>query len=774
MIDELSNRLPPGARVLDLGCGGGVPSTKRLASQFSVTGVDISTAQVAAARRNVPNAVFVHADLSEVDFPPGSFEAVTALYAISHVPRDEHAELFRRILRWLVPGGLFLATLGSADSPDWTGDWLGRRMFFSSHDADANRRLLIAAGFTMIMDEVIEMNEPEGPARFLWIIARRPSHFRVVGSSAASGKPLDVGNGRLVASFAATTPALVSVLAYHPEHGVAELSALPEFDESHRGDPDYVRRYRLLMTSDAFGCLELQTADGQRVMAERTDLSDPDRPVWHGRIGGASVTAEAFAAGDAIAIQWRVTGGEPHALRLHFTGRLDRPALAEITELDPPRPTGAVTTLSAERSRLVVQSTLPATLGLDADAGEWVIDGPKATLNAGPLLAVRIATLDDRPSGAQRARGMGDLEPTEPAARIVGRALAYVRGSTALRTTADEVVLLTDHRILPLSWTRDAYYQALLLLATGLPGDADLVADHLRWLWRRCDRPGGRWVRSHHANGRPKDIAFQADQQLYPIIELTDYWRARGSLPDGVDWKSEVGRAWAAAVAEVDAATGLMATTETAADDPAPAPFVSGSQVLLWYAALRLAEVAEAEGLGLDPGELRALGSAIRSGFDRHLVAGGRWLYATDAGQARVDYHDANDLPVALAPLLGFCDSADPGWRGTMDFAFSRANPGYFDGERAGLGSVHTPAPWTLGDVQAWIRARVGGDEASMAAALDRLAEVCFDDGMLPEAYSAGRNPDVRIRHWFAWPGAALGALLLLDARGELGSLKTR
>ena len=41
---------------------------------------------------------------------------------------------------------------------------------------------------------------------------------------------------------------------------------------------------------------------------------------------------------------------------------------------------------------------------------------------------------------------------------------------------ADEVVLLTDHRILPLSWTRDAYYQALLLLATGQSADADLVA----------------------------------------------------------------------------------------------------------------------------------------------------------------------------------------------------------------------------------------------------------------------------------------------------------
>jgi hypothetical protein len=36
---------------------------------------------------------------------------------------------------------------------------------------------------------------------------------------------------------------------------------------------------------------------------------------------------------------------------------------------------------------------------------------------------------------------------------------------------------------------------------------------------------------------------------------------------------------------------------------------------------------------------------------------------------------------------------------------------------------------------------------------------------MLPEVYAEGRE---RIRHWFAWPGAALAALRLLDATGTL------
>ena len=117
-----------------------------LADRFDVIGVDISETQLDAARRNVPQASFVLGDLADVEASPsGSFDGVAALYSISHVPREAHGPLFERVSRWLVPGGLFLATLGAGDDPGWIGDWLGQPMFFSSHDADDYRRLLTAA-----------------------------------------------------------------------------------------------------------------------------------------------------------------------------------------------------------------------------------------------------------------------------------------------------------------------------------------------------------------------------------------------------------------------------------------------------------------------------------------------------------------------------------------------------------------------------------------------------------------------------------------------------
>ena len=120
-----------------------------------------------------PEASFVHGDLADVDFPSESFEGVTALYSISHVPREAHGPVFERVSRWLVPGGLFVATLGAGDDPGWIGDWLGQPMFFSSHDADSYRRLLAAANFDLLIDDIMETPEPEGSVPFLWVLAQR-------------------------------------------------------------------------------------------------------------------------------------------------------------------------------------------------------------------------------------------------------------------------------------------------------------------------------------------------------------------------------------------------------------------------------------------------------------------------------------------------------------------------------------------------------------------------------------------------------------------------
>jgi SAM-dependent methyltransferase len=171
-LDQLTSRLPSGARILELGCGTG-PDARRLAGCFRVTGVDISAEQIARARRNVPEADFVEADFTAVDFEAGSFEAVAAVYAFNHVPRDLLAPTFGRIHTWLVPGGLFVASFGTSDTETWVGEWFGTTMFFSSFPRETTGRLLDDAGFERLLDELGPMEEPDGPAAFHWVLARR-------------------------------------------------------------------------------------------------------------------------------------------------------------------------------------------------------------------------------------------------------------------------------------------------------------------------------------------------------------------------------------------------------------------------------------------------------------------------------------------------------------------------------------------------------------------------------------------------------------------------
>ena len=170
--DQLTSRLAEGARILELGCGSGVPDTQLLAERFRVTGVDISPEQIKRARAGIPNAEFIVADFTARDFVPGSFDAVAAFYVLNHVPRELLAELLGRIHSWLVPGGYFLATFGASDTESWVGQWLGTTMFFSSFPPETTRRVLSEAGFELLLDELVPMLEPGGDVEFHWVLAR--------------------------------------------------------------------------------------------------------------------------------------------------------------------------------------------------------------------------------------------------------------------------------------------------------------------------------------------------------------------------------------------------------------------------------------------------------------------------------------------------------------------------------------------------------------------------------------------------------------------------
>jgi SAM-dependent methyltransferase len=174
-LEDLIGRLDEGSDVLDLGCGRGIPFTRRLAERHRVVGVDISPRQIELARTLVPRAEFVQADATSLERPPDSLHGVVSLFMLGHVPRDEQGPLLRRIARWLRSGGLLLTTMATGGTEAVDPDWLGAPMFFASHTPDENRALVAAAGLEILRDRIIPHHEPgHGDVSFMWILARKP------------------------------------------------------------------------------------------------------------------------------------------------------------------------------------------------------------------------------------------------------------------------------------------------------------------------------------------------------------------------------------------------------------------------------------------------------------------------------------------------------------------------------------------------------------------------------------------------------------------------
>ncbi|MEW2403182.1 class I SAM-dependent methyltransferase [Streptomyces sp. NPDC046862] len=151
----LIGSLPPGSRVLDLGCGTGVPTARRLTEAgFEVVGVDLSGGMIALARENVPTGVFHHMDIA--DLGPegpcdlGRFAAVVAFFALLMLPRAEIPLALRTVRHLLVPGGLFALSMVEADVDDFSIPFIGRTIRVSGYLRDELREVVEAAGFEIV------------------------------------------------------------------------------------------------------------------------------------------------------------------------------------------------------------------------------------------------------------------------------------------------------------------------------------------------------------------------------------------------------------------------------------------------------------------------------------------------------------------------------------------------------------------------------------------------------------------------------------------------
>ena len=174
LLGELITRLPTGAKVLDAGCGAGLPISQMLCERFEVTGVDFSEAQIELAKKNVPNATFICQDMTNLDFPDNTFDGICSYYAIIHIPREEHQPLLANFHRMLKPDGLALLCLGAENVvDDIDEDFLGTRMYWSHYDSETYLEMLTQCGFTILWSKRVADGTCEGAGHLFTLVQKQ-------------------------------------------------------------------------------------------------------------------------------------------------------------------------------------------------------------------------------------------------------------------------------------------------------------------------------------------------------------------------------------------------------------------------------------------------------------------------------------------------------------------------------------------------------------------------------------------------------------------------
>lgn len=109
----VERHVKPGGRILDIGCGGGREALGLAREGFRMVAIDIAPRMIEAARANAEREglaiTFLVQSATELDEPPGSFDAAYWAGSYHHIPgRTLRVETLRRIGRALAPDGVLI------------------------------------------------------------------------------------------------------------------------------------------------------------------------------------------------------------------------------------------------------------------------------------------------------------------------------------------------------------------------------------------------------------------------------------------------------------------------------------------------------------------------------------------------------------------------------------------------------------------------------------------------------------------------------------------
>ena len=143
--------VPLASRVLDVGCGNGMPITDALVKAgYRVVGVDSSIGMLNRFRANLPATPAVRADARRCPFADQSFDAAVSWGMMFHLARGDQSTAFASVSRVLKPGAPFLFTAAELEGDEGgiTGTMNG--VTFHYYAVASYRTLIAEHGFELM------------------------------------------------------------------------------------------------------------------------------------------------------------------------------------------------------------------------------------------------------------------------------------------------------------------------------------------------------------------------------------------------------------------------------------------------------------------------------------------------------------------------------------------------------------------------------------------------------------------------------------------------
>jgi 2-polyprenyl-3-methyl-5-hydroxy-6-metoxy-1,4-benzoquinol methylase len=142
-LDALVRHLQPGDRYLDAGCGV-TPFAHAIAGwQVEAVACDADGRLIDGLRASKPERIYgtfvtyATQDLRETSFPDASFDAISCISVLEHIPAPDDQRVIHELMRLLKPRGILVMTLDFTPSP--TSSTIGRWRYYARRVANLAR-----------------------------------------------------------------------------------------------------------------------------------------------------------------------------------------------------------------------------------------------------------------------------------------------------------------------------------------------------------------------------------------------------------------------------------------------------------------------------------------------------------------------------------------------------------------------------------------------------------------------------------------------------------